>query len=360
MAPSALPAPTSVCISSMNRMMPPSDDVTSCSTALSRSSNSPRYLAPAISAPMSSASSFLSCQAFRHVAVDDAQRQALDDRGLADAGLADQHRIVLGAPREHLDGAANFLVAADDRIELAVARGLGEIARIFLERIIGVLGRSGVGGAALAQRIDGGVEVLRRHAGAAEDLAGLAVLLERERQQQPLDRDIAVAGLLGDLLGLIEHARRGRARDRAGRRRRRRLSAFWRARPRRAASASRERPPERSISPAARPSGSSSRTLSRCSGANCWCPSRSASDWADCTKPRARSVYFSTFMVASSACSNRPAGTEGTSSSVVRDMGNRRRRWKGEYPPISGPAVCRTRPRRPGLPARPGLATRGI
>jgi len=26
-----------------------------------------------------------------------AQRQALDDRGLADAGLADQHGIVLGA-----------------------------------------------------------------------------------------------------------------------------------------------------------------------------------------------------------------------------------------------------------------------
>ena len=59
-APSALPAPTSVCISSMNRMMPPSEDITSLSTALSRSSNSPRYFAPAISAPMSSASSFLS------------------------------------------------------------------------------------------------------------------------------------------------------------------------------------------------------------------------------------------------------------------------------------------------------------
>ena len=61
-APSALPAPTSVCISSMNRMMPPSEDVTSCSTALRRSSNSPRYFAPAISAPMSSARSFLSAR----------------------------------------------------------------------------------------------------------------------------------------------------------------------------------------------------------------------------------------------------------------------------------------------------------
>ena len=80
-------------------------------------------------------------QAFRHVAVDDALRQALDDRGLADAGLADQHRIVLGAAREHLDGAADFLVAADHRIDLAVARRLREVAGIFLQRVIGVLGR---------------------------------------------------------------------------------------------------------------------------------------------------------------------------------------------------------------------------
>ena len=36
-------------------------------------------------------------EAFRHVAVDDAQRKAFRNRGLADAGLADQHRIVLGA-----------------------------------------------------------------------------------------------------------------------------------------------------------------------------------------------------------------------------------------------------------------------
>ena len=59
-APSALPAPTRVCISSMNRMMPPSAAVTSDSTLFRRSSNSPRYLAPAISEPISSDRSFLS------------------------------------------------------------------------------------------------------------------------------------------------------------------------------------------------------------------------------------------------------------------------------------------------------------
>ena len=54
-APSLLPAPMRVCISSMNRMIWPSAPFTSSSTPLRRSSNSPRYLAPAISEPMSSA-----------------------------------------------------------------------------------------------------------------------------------------------------------------------------------------------------------------------------------------------------------------------------------------------------------------
>ena len=52
--PSAAPAPTSVCNSSMNRMICPSDSVTSFSTAFKRSSNSPRYFAPAIKEARSS------------------------------------------------------------------------------------------------------------------------------------------------------------------------------------------------------------------------------------------------------------------------------------------------------------------
>ena len=65
-----------------------------------------------------------------HVAAHDAAGQPFDDRGLADAGLADQHRIVLGAARQHLDDAADLLVAADHRIELALARQLGEVAAV--------------------------------------------------------------------------------------------------------------------------------------------------------------------------------------------------------------------------------------
>ena len=53
MAPSVLPAPTIVCSSSMKRMILPSLFFTSSRTAFNRSSNSPRYLAPATSAPIS-------------------------------------------------------------------------------------------------------------------------------------------------------------------------------------------------------------------------------------------------------------------------------------------------------------------
>ncbi len=43
------------------------------------------------------------------VAVDDELGQALDDGGLADAGLAEQHRVVLGAAAEDLDDAFDLV-----------------------------------------------------------------------------------------------------------------------------------------------------------------------------------------------------------------------------------------------------------
>ena len=54
------PAPTSVCISSTNVMTSPSESMISFSTALRRSSNSPRYFAPASMLAMSSETSRLS------------------------------------------------------------------------------------------------------------------------------------------------------------------------------------------------------------------------------------------------------------------------------------------------------------
>ena len=49
----------------------------------------------------------------------DALGQALDDGGLADAGLADEDGVVLGAARQHLHDPLDLLLAPDDRVELA-------------------------------------------------------------------------------------------------------------------------------------------------------------------------------------------------------------------------------------------------
>ena len=88
---------------------------------------------------MSSAKIFLFFSPSGHVAADDALRQPFDDGRLADAGLADEHRVVLRAARQHLDHAADFFVAADHRIELALAGELGQIAPVAGERLVGGL-----------------------------------------------------------------------------------------------------------------------------------------------------------------------------------------------------------------------------
>ena len=74
-------------------------------------------------------------QSFGHVAGDDSLREAFDDGGFADAGLADEHGIIFRAARENLDDAADFFVASDDRIELAAAGLFGQVAGVFVQRL---------------------------------------------------------------------------------------------------------------------------------------------------------------------------------------------------------------------------------
>ena len=69
----------------MKRMTLPSDLTTSSTTALSRSSNSPRNLEPATRAPEVEGEELLALERVGDVPRDDAPREALDDGGLADA-----------------------------------------------------------------------------------------------------------------------------------------------------------------------------------------------------------------------------------------------------------------------------------
>ena len=64
---------------------------------------------------------------------DDPLGQALDDGGLAHAGLADEHRVVLGAAGQDLHDPLDLLLAPDDRVELVVAGQRGEVAAELVE-----------------------------------------------------------------------------------------------------------------------------------------------------------------------------------------------------------------------------------
>ena len=60
-------------------------------------------------------------ESLRHFPTDDVLSEPFDDRGLAYAGLADQHGVVLRAPGEHLHHALDLLRSPDHRIELSLA-----------------------------------------------------------------------------------------------------------------------------------------------------------------------------------------------------------------------------------------------
>ncbi len=78
----------------MNRMMSPRW-VISFITFFRRSSNSPRYFEPGHQGGEVERVDLLALEQLGDVGVGDPLGQALDDGGLADAGLADEHRVVL-------------------------------------------------------------------------------------------------------------------------------------------------------------------------------------------------------------------------------------------------------------------------
>ena len=124
-------------------MISPSESVISLRTACSRSSNSPRYLAPATMAVRSRATRRLPGQAVGDVALDDALGQPLDYGRLAHPGLADEHRVVLGPPGQHPDHPPDLVVPADHRVE-PVGPGLGgEVPAEPLQSLVPVLGIAG-------------------------------------------------------------------------------------------------------------------------------------------------------------------------------------------------------------------------
>ncbi len=164
----------------------------------------------------------------RHFAVDDLAGEALGDGGLADAGVADQQRVVLLAPAQDLDRARYLSLAADQRIDLAVAGLLVEVDAIGVESIalllgslallsarplgrgffLGAahrlrLGSAGALGDAVADVVD---RVVAGHVLLLQEVGGMALALGEDRHEHVRSRHLLATGGLHMDHRALDHA----------------------------------------------------------------------------------------------------------------------------------------------------------
>ncbi len=167
----------------------------------------------------------LALERLGHVVGHDLLGEALDDGGLADAGLADEDGVVLLPAREHLHDPLDLLGTPDHRVELLLAGLLGEVAAELVEherpggllragRAAGTGGLAGLlGGAAGALVAREQLDDLLADPGQVgaelhEHLGRHALALTDEAEEDVLGADVVVPQLerlaqrqLQDLLG---------------------------------------------------------------------------------------------------------------------------------------------------------------
>ena len=199
------PAPTTVCSSSMKVMTCPPASLISSRTALSRSSNSPRYFAPATIAARSRLSTRRPLRQSGTSPSTTRWARPSTTAVLPTPGLADEHRVVLGTPAEDLDHPADLGVAPDDRVEAPVLGRLGEVDGVLLERLVRRLGLR-AGDAAVAA--DGGEALAQPglgEAGVGEQLPGASDSTVAVRDEQVLGGDVVVLHAGGEVERAGQH-----------------------------------------------------------------------------------------------------------------------------------------------------------
>ena len=105
---------------------------------------------------------------------------------------------------QHLNRAADFVVAADNGVKLAVAGALGQVERVFFQSISLVFGISIVHVLSSAYRVDRGIDVLFGRSGFFQDFAGRIVLLHQGKQEK-FAGDIGIAAFGCRFVHQVQH-----------------------------------------------------------------------------------------------------------------------------------------------------------
>ena len=142
----------------------------------------------------------LAVQGFRHVIGDDLLGQRLHDSGLADAGLAHEHGVVLGPAGEDLNGPLQLLLAAPNGVQLVVAgQGRQVDAQLVEDRCPGRCGGAAAaalllarGNALAEQPLRLRTDLVQRDAQALKNARGHSLALSHEADEQVLGPDVVV------------------------------------------------------------------------------------------------------------------------------------------------------------------------
>ena len=142
-------------------------------------------------------------QALRHVAADDSLCQTFRDGRLAHARLAYEHGVVFRLAGEDADYVPYLGVAADDGVELLLARTLHEVRAVFRQGVVAIFGLVARDGAGFYLR-QGGVEALAGDAVVGEYFPHRRAALGEHAEHQVLNGDVLVPELFRGLFGKAE------------------------------------------------------------------------------------------------------------------------------------------------------------
>ena len=152
----------------------------------------------------------------RHVAFNDAPRQAFGNRGLAHTRLAHQQRIVLAPPAQRLHDALEFALAPDQRIDFSRDCERIQIERVSLERTAGrllllglrfAIALAGRGLRHFADAVRNEIhDVQPRHAFLMQEINCVRIFFTENRDQHVGAGDFFLAGRLHVQNRALDHA----------------------------------------------------------------------------------------------------------------------------------------------------------
>ncbi len=141
-----------------------------------------------------------------HLSVHDALGDALHDRGLAHPGIADENRVVLGSPGEHLHGLVDLVLPTDHRVYPAGTGQFGHVPGVLVQGW-GARLRRATGPATTDQR---GLERVGGHPVRGQDPGRTRLRVQGQREQQMFRAKVGRTNGAGDLVGVQQCAFGGR------------------------------------------------------------------------------------------------------------------------------------------------------